>query len=370
MSSIDSDIESLLSSDSQKRIAGIGRSKKKQKEVTLGELIEEQNNKLKELSAKREDIRNEMMKQCKVNEVRYESLVDKKKRAKMIEQQIMGMTQEFMLMQKQIKKKELKAKELHSKVEQAKFYNDVRMSRKEMKEKFKKEQKESNKEQVDKGLRLRDLSVRHKKDLIEAIKTQKHQMYLEAKEKAKADEERKRTSVGSSVNHRIIQAKENKIAEVMGNITKRNYTKQKIDDLASQISFRIKKHEKGLYSLRSTVKDLLSSQTDLKKKLEKANKEFEQDYTQALKMNLIPDSSRNKLMKDKTFNYNFSGFQEKANKAQFLFFEEERKAKDQQEEEVNVKKHVELSLKLHESMPGHSKSKHRNAGNEISLKFF
>lgn len=356
----DSDIDSFISSQKRSKVKG---------ETTLGELLGRQTSRLQELSTKREALKQDTLVQCKVNERKFESLLDKKKRAKHIQEQLLGMTQEFKLMQKLIERKEKKAKELHHQVDKAKFYSEVRNSRKEVKEKFKEEIKQTNKEQVKKGLKIRDMSVKQKQQLIENLKKQKHQMYLECKQKAKSDEEKKRTDVGSSVNQKLIQAKENKINEELGNLTKRSYTKKKIDELSSQISFRIKKYDNGINNLKGNVNDLLKSQITLKKKLEKANKEFEQDYQEALKMNLVPDQSRSRLGKSVTFNYNFSGFQEKANRAQFLFFEEERKKKDFQEEVGNVKKQVELSLRLHESMPGIN-SKQTSSGKELNLRFF
>ena len=362
MSSIDSDLESLISN-------GNPRTKKVQRR-NVREEIDLRNSKLQELNQRRDEIRNEMMEQCKVNECKFESLMDKKKRAKQVEMQILGMTQEFLLMQKQIDKKEKKANELHQQVEKVKLFNTVRSSRREVNNKFKVEKVNSNKEQVNKGIMLRDQSNRNKKILIESIQKSKHQMYLESKQKAKVEEERKKVDVGSTVNQKILQAKENKINEELGNLAKRNYTKSKINDLTSQISFRINNHNMSMKGLKSNVKDLMQSQLTLKKKLDKANKHFEQDYKEALKYNLVPENNKNRLQKLPTFNYNFSGFQEKVNKAQFLFFEENRKEQDYQEEVEKVKKHLELSLKLHETMPGLSGSKHQSLGKEISLKYF
>lgn len=360
----DSDIDSFISSPSQKHLKS-----KRQQEETLGGLLEQQKSRLVELSSKKEALKNETLLQCKVNEKKFESLLEKKQRANEIKKHLLGMTQQFNLMQKQIERKEKKAKELHSQVEKAKFYGDVRHTRKVVKEKFKENQKESNREQVKKGVRMREMSKKNKEKLLESLKSQKHQMYVECKEKAKADENKKRTDLGSSVNQKLIQAKENKINEELGNLTKRNHMKQKIDELSSQISFRIKKYDKGIVNLRNSVNELLKSQTTMKKKLEKASKEFDQDYQEALKMNLVPDQVKSKLGKSITFNCDYSRFQENANKAQFLFFEEERKKKDYQDQLANVKKQLELSLKLHESMPAVN-SKHSSSGKEINLRFF
>lgn len=365
----DSDIDSFLSTDSLKKAArAAGGSKRRREETTLGSVIEHQRQRLLELSTQREAVRNDMLSQCKINEKQFEALLDKKKRAKLIEQQLLGMNQEFNLMQKQVQRKEKIAKDLQTQVQRARFYNDLRRQRKTIQQKFREEQKTSNQDQVKRGHFLRDVSVKNKQQLIESLKEQKRRMYLECKEKAKADEAKKRTDVGSTVNQRVIQAKENKINEELGNLIKRQHTKKKIDELSSQITFRIRKCDSGILNLKGNVKDLLKSQESMKKKLEKANKEFEHDYHEAIRMNLVSDLSRSRLGKSTTFNYNFSGFQEKANRAQFLFFEEERKKKDFKDELSTVKKQVEIGLRLHHSMSG-VHSKNGSAGKELQLKF-
>ena len=54
-----------------------------------------------------------MIMQCRLNECRFGSYVEKKKRAKLIDVNIQAMNREFLLMQKSIQNKQKKAKELH-----------------------------------------------------------------------------------------------------------------------------------------------------------------------------------------------------------------------------------------------------------------
>lgn len=393
MADLDSDLDSYISSKSQRRMLFRGQRRNKAKEnrerdskmvkdtkssreskipqlgqsTSLETIRQQQAREAKELADKSEAMRNDMLLQCKVNECRYEGYVDKKKRAKMIEAQVLGMNQEVILMQKQIERRVQKAHELKQRAEMAQHFNDVRKQWQEKKTKFKEDLSQLNKEQVRKGIKKRHVSEVNKKKLVAQMREEKHRMYLELKNRAQEDELRKKEDVGSVMNQKVLQAKENKIAEEKGKIIKKSYTKRKIDELSSQISFRIKSKEADVKRLKSSMDGLVKSQGTLRKQLQEANSGLSRERERARKMKVVSDHQE-KLLQKPSYTYNFDRFEEKARMAEFLLQEDRRRQKDLQKEETFVKRNVEMSLRIIESLP--SLEKGRQYGKkEISYKY-
>lgn len=362
----DSDLDSFLTTSSQRRV--LGRKKKTSKRiVSLQQLQKSQTMAMQGLASQREAMRNDMLLQCKVNECQYSGLVDKKKRARQIEAEVLGMTQEVMLMQKQIQRRARKANELKQRSTMTQQFQDVRQHWVKKKTKHKEDLNAQNLEQVKKGVKLRHMSQMNKEKLAEQLKEEKYRMYLELKERAKRDEMRKNEDTGSVANQKFLKAKENKIAEEKGNITKKDYTKSKINELSSQIRNKLKVKDKDVEKLKHSMIDLVRSHGAMRKQLEQVDLELSRERERAKKLKIVNDYEE-KLFQKPSYTYKFDKFSEKARMAQFLLEEDRRKQKAVNKETEFVKRNMEMSLRMYDSLPMLEKNK-LSTRKEISHKF-
>lgn len=336
----DSDIDSF---ESNKKRIGTKRS------MTLEDLKASKQEQLADVESERNNLKKDMLIQCKLNEHWYTNAIDKKKRTKQIEAQLLGMNQEFKLMERQIEKKHQKIKELRKKTELAQEFNQVRRFRKEAKDKFKEDQKIANKEQVKKGIRLRTLSMANKAKLLKTLTDQKHQMYKEIKQKAKMDRERQLTDAGSVTNANFLKARDNKIAEEKGNIHKKLHVKEKINFLSSRITDYLQHQNQTLTSLKHKVSDLVKNQELMRKSLDETNKELQREKEHARKLRVY-NEFQDKIFHQPTFMYDFARFKDIKQKTNFLFMEEKLKDKEFKLNEKVMKTQLEKSLKNLESV--------------------
>ncbi len=339
-------LDSFLSDDSKKRKTALQkhlRTSRSTKGPASTEYTERLDKKIDLLAQQKEQLIKDMMVQCKVNECRFDSLIQKKRKEREIKQEIQTMNQEFLLMKKQIQMKERAAKEFSTRAAQAKQMSEVKERWRKEKEEYKSRMEELNTQNKSEGKLMRETSYNNKLKKIKQITREKHKSYRIVKEKSREAAFIKSNDFSQGLNENIIKAKENKIKLKKGSISKRDFLRMKLRELDSQISARIDKHDKGFAHMQTDVRELVQSQMKLRKELDRINLKMHEEVENLTKQTKL-SQEQIRILKKPILNYNFNKFEEKANKLRFLFSEDKANNKASKESEMNTKRSIEDSL--------------------------
>lgn len=342
----DSLLDSFLSDDSRKRKLAARkqlRTSRSTKAPVSTEYTERLDKQIDQLSQQKDQLIKDMMVQCKVNECRFDSLIQKKRKEREIKQEIQTMTQEFLLMKKQMQMKERAAKEFNARAQQAKHMNEVKERWRRQKEEYRARMEELNSQNRTEGKLMRETSHNNKLKRINQIAREKHKSYRIVKDKSREAAMLRSSEFSQGLNENIIKAKENKIKLKQGSISKRDFLRLKLRELDSQISARIDSHDQGFVLMQNDVRELVQSQARLRKELERINQKMHEEVQNLSKQTKL-SHEQVRILKKPILNYNFIKFEEKANKLKFLFSEDKANNKASKESEMNTKRSVEDSL--------------------------
>ena len=343
--------------------------------------LSEKQRRLDELMAVKNQILMDMLVQCKINESQFNTLLEKKKRKKKIAEEIQGMTQQFMLMQRQVEIKKRKAKEYEDKLRQIDQHHLMKRQWEEMRENHRKKMEEVNNQKKEQGKSVRELcNTNRSKNLFEIYKGNR-QKVLEEKERLVAFKAYKEKYEGVDSYGHTCKVRDSRAKQYEGEIVKKGHTMSKLSQLNNQIVSKIDAENKDIDHLHENMMNLVNSQRNLKKKLDTTSMEFEtkhKELSQRIKLDKLSTrsfkerdnvsesqdkkqfkvtSSRDKLgfskrekdhlkeIEKETIKYKFGKFQEKTDVAEFLF-EQEKKARNNPNhtQETSIRKEVEVDL--------------------------
>ena len=315
-----------------------GKSADNGKNVEQGYLA-----RMEQLEKEKADLVREMMVQCKLNECRFSSLVQKKKKEKEIRQEIDNMNQEFLLMKKQVEMKEKLATEMKNKATQVQKMNEVKEKWRKAKLSYKQKMENLQSEQVKEGKRNRDESRTNKLKRIAEIFKDNKKSYRIVKQKSKEASSMRTTEMSGLINDRIAKARENKIKLTEGSLMKKSFIRAKLVDLDHQISGKIENHDNGFRNMQKEVRSIVTAQKSLKKELYAINNKVKNEAENLAKITRLSHEQTRQLRKP-IINYNFSGFEDKAQKLKYLFNEGEAARKETKESEMITRRSVEDSV--------------------------
>lgn len=354
----DEGLDSFCSTETEKRIGKSRRpSPKKLSEINefsqtkiseTERLSKTKDQRYQKLESEKEEILKQNLIQCRLNKFQYNNLVEKKKRSRQIAHQVHTMTQEYLLMQKQIEQKLKKVKEFRVRAEQIKEMRELRESRKQLKESHKQEMSERNKQQTEEGIFKRNLSTQNKLRLIGEQYENKHQKFIESKKFSEKVSDQLNNDIGSVTVRNKLRAKDSKILLQKGEITKKQWVGHKLTSLNSDIQERTEKEALNIDSMHNQMMRLVQSQNKLKKELASVNSEYsrtKRDLTKLIKPSKLNDVDFKEIRKP-TLTYDFKKFDEKTHRCEFLFSEEERKRKEFQNNQAAVLKDIEHSCSM------------------------
>lgn len=342
----DSLLDSFLSDASRKKKAvakKLLRTSRSSKAPVSTEYTERLDKKIDLLTQQKEQLVKDMMVQCKVNECRFDSLIQKKRKEREIKQEIQTMNQEFLLMKKQIQLKERAAKEFSARAAQAKQMNEVKERWRKQKEEYRARMEELHCQNRTEGKLMRETSHNNKLKRLNQIAREKNKSYRIIKEKSREAALMKSGEFSQGLTENIIKAKENKIKLKEGSISKRDFLRLKLRELDSQISARIEKHDQGFVHMQGDVRELVQSQVRLRQELERISQRMQEEVQNLTKQTKL-SQEQVRVLKKPILNYNFNKFDEKANKLKFLFSEDKANNKASKESEMNTKRSIEDSL--------------------------
>ena len=92
--------------------------------------------KLMEMRSKQEGMVEDMVVLCKTNDLKFQELLEKKRAAKAVDEQMNSLAREYLLMEKQVEFKEKKAKALERKNSEIRKIQEVKQKRRQVKENF------------------------------------------------------------------------------------------------------------------------------------------------------------------------------------------------------------------------------------------